>query len=363
MFQFPVSPRKGVLDTPPYRAGTPISIVAREQGLDPACIVKLASNENPLGPSPMALEAIRREASELHRYPDGSAWELTQILAQRLGLNPGQLVMGNGSNEILELVAQAFLEPGTNAVMGQWPFVVYPLVTLHFGAEVRKVPMPGLRHDLNAMLEAIDANTRLVFVASPNNPTPFDIEASQVQAFIDRMPPHVILVFDEAYAEYLDQPVNLVSRIQEGKNILCTRTFSKIYGLAGLRIGYGYGPEWLIALLQRTRQPFSVNSLALAGAQAALQDDAFVTRSRTSNQQGILQLREGFSRMGLSCHAGQANFLLLEVRDPDQLCKRLLQQGLIVRPMASFSLDGMIRISIGSAHENERLLQTLSSLL
>lgn len=358
-----VQSRKGVAETPVYQPGLPIEFVAREYGLDPASIVKLASNENPLGPSPLAIAAVQRAVSELHRYPDGGAWALTRQLADQFQLNSSQILVGNGSNEILELLAQAFLEPGCNAVMGQYPFVVYPLVTRHFGAQVRSVPMPGLCHDLGAMRDAIDAKTRLVFLASPNNPTPHAVDRGEMLEFIRSLPSHVLLCFDGAYAEYLEQPWDLSEQIRQGHPIIETRTFSKIYGLAGLRVGYGMAPEWVIDLLKRTRQPFSVNSLALEGALGALGDAAFVRRSRQVNLEGTRQLCEGLASQGISAEAGSANFILVNVSDPSAVCEALLRRGVIVRSMQPFSLDGMIRVSVGSAVENDRFLNAISDLV
>ena len=361
--KIPVQPREGVADTPLYKPGLPIELVAREYGLDAKTIVKIASNENPLGPSPMAMEAIGKAVSDLHRYPDGGAWQLTHQLAAIHGLKPEQFIIGNGSNEVLELLAQAFLEPGTNAVMGEYPFVVYPLVTRHFGAEIRKVRMPGLRHDLPAMIDAIDEQTRLVFIASPNNPTPYSVSRQEIDAFVAALPEHVLCCFDAAYTEYMESPVTLVDAISKsGKAIIETRTFSKIYGLAGLRVGYGMAPEWVVSLLKRTRQPFSVNSLALVGAQAALKDEAFVARSRESNLAGIRQLCSGLDQLGLSWDAEQSNFILVKVADAAGICESLLKMGVIVRSMEPFSLDGMIRVSVGSTSENDRFLNAISDL-
>ena len=358
-----IAVRKGVSDTPVYKPGLPIELVAREYGISPDSIVKLASNENPLGPSPKAVEAVQRELATLNRYPDGNAWNLTTRLCEKHGLSREQLIIGDGSNEILELLAQVFLEPGTNAVMGEYPFVVYPIVTQHFGAEIRRVPMPDLKHDCNAILDAIDENTRLVFVASPNNPTPYDIPEAEIRSLIERLPDHVVLCLDAAYSEYLDNPPDLVPFVKAGKNVVVTHTFSKIYGLAGLRVGYAYAPEWIIGLLLRTRQPFSVNSLALVGALAALDDDEFVQQAREINKQGVAQLREGLEKLGLPVEAAQANFILVKFENCDQMAQELLKRGVIVRPMNSFSLDGMIRVSVGLPSENERFLDTVSELL
>ncbi len=358
--KIPVKIRDGVAQTPIYQPGLPIEHVAREYGLDAKSIVKLASNENPLGPSPKAMEAVRNTVADLHRYPDGGAWDLTHSLAAKFGLDPAQFIVGNGSNEILELLAQAFLEPGTNAVMGEYPFVVYPLVAQHFGAEVRKVGMPGLKHDLPAMLDAIDKNTRLVFIASPNNPTPYSVDRDELTPFIDALPDHVILCFDGAYAEYIEEPFDLSDVIKSGKSVIETRTFSKIYGLAGLRIGYGMAPEWIVNLLKRTRQPFSVNALALSGALAALEDEAFVSLSRNSNRDGTAQLCRGLDSLGIKWEAESANFILFHAGNAEAACEALLKRGVIVRSMAPFSLDGMIRVSVGSKAENDLFLNAIS---
>ena len=357
-----ISVRKGVADTPAYKPGLPIELVAREYGIAAGSIIKLASNENPLGPSPKAIEAIQRELMSLNRYPDGSAWNLTGRLCEKYGLSREQLIIGDGSNEILELLAQVFLEPGTNAVMGEYPFVVYPLVTQHFGAEIRKVPMPDFRYDCDALLDAIDEQTRLVFIASPNNPTPYDIPANEIERMIERLPDHVVLCLDAAYSEYLDNPPDLTPFVKAGKNVVVTHTFSKIYGLAGLRVGYAYAPDWIISLLLRTRQPFSVNSLALIGALAALDDHEFVQQAREINKQGTIQLCDGLKKLGLSVYAAQANFILMKFDDSDKMAQDLLKRGVIVRPNA-FSLDGMIRVSVGLPSENERFLDTVSELL
>lgn len=355
--------RKGVFDTPIYEPGLPVERVARDYGISPDSIIKLASNENPLGPSPKAVEAIQRELVTLNRYPDGGAWNLTHRISEKIGVPTNRIITGNGSNEILELLGQVFLEPGTNAVMGEFPFIVYPLVTRHFGAKIRSVPMPGLKYDLDAMLDAIDEHTRLIFIASPNNPTPYDIPVDEILSFINRLPDHVVVCFDEAYAEYLDEQVNWIPLIDAGKNVVVTRTFSKIYGLAGLRVGYAYGPEWIISLLLRTRQPFSVNSLALVGALAALDDDEFVALSKNNNNEGLQQLSEGLKKLGLKAEIAKSNFILVHVPNPTVLCEDLLKRGIIVRSVESFSLDGMVRVSVGCASENERFLHTISELL
>jgi histidinol-phosphate aminotransferase len=239
---------------------------------------------------------------------------------------------------------------------------VYPLVTRHFGADIRKVPMPGLRHDLGAMLDAVDEQTRLVFLASPNNPTPHAVKRNELLDFVAGLPEHVILCYDAAYVEYMEDPISLRDAIREGRSVIETRTFSKIYGLAGLRVGYGMAPQWIIDLLKRTRQPFSVNSIALAGALAALEDAVFLEQARRVNRDGALHLGEGLRGMGINYVAGEANFILVNVGDTALVCEQLLRRGVIVRSMQPFSLDGRVRVSIGSRKENDRFLEALADL-
>ncbi len=355
--------RDRVDTTPIYQAGLPIELVARERGLDPSRIVKLASNENPLGPSPKAVEAIVREAPHVHLYPDGGAWDLTGKLAAIHGLTRDHFIIGNGSNEIIEFLGQALLEPGTNVVMGEFPFAVYPLVTYHFGADARKVAMPGLKHDTEAMLAAIDANTRMVCLASPNNPTPLHNSPDEIRAMIAAIPDHVVLCLDAAYTEYLDEQPDLVPEILQNRPVIVLRTFSKVYGLAGLRVGYGMGSPALISLLQRTRQPFNVSTLAQKAALAALDDHAFVERSINLNRAGLAQVKEGLVKLGLDTVFGQTNFYLVKVSDPAKTCDALLNQGVIVRSVAPSGLKGMIRVSVGTREENQRFLDTLPTCI
>lgn len=355
--------RDRVDTTPIYQAGLPIELVARERGLDPDTIIKLASNENPLGPSPKAIEAIIREAPHVHLYPDGGAWELTGKLAAIHGLTREHFIIGNGSNEIIEFLGQALLEPGTNVVMGEFPFAVYPLVTYHFGADARKIAMPGLKHDTEAMLAAIDANTRMVCISSPNNPTPLHNSEDELRAMIRAIPENVVLCLDAAYTEYLDEQPDLVPEILANRPLIVLRTFSKVYGLAGLRVGYGMGSPALISLLQRTRQPFNVGVLAQKAALAALDDRAFVERSIRVNRDGLLQVQEGLKRLGLDAVFGQTNFYLVKVPDPAKTCDALLGRGVIVRSVAPSGLKGMMRVSVGTKEENQRFLDALPNCL
>lgn len=350
-----------ILNQPIYQPGKPITHVAREFGLDPAKIDKLASNENPLGPSPKAIAAAAAALREVHLYPDGSCWDLTGKLAARLGVAREQLVFGNGSNEVLELVAHAFLGPDTEAIMGVNGFIVYKLSTLLMGAKAVEVPMPGFAHDLAAMRAAVTPRTRVVFVASPNNPTGTANTEAELIAFARSLPEHVLFVLDEAYAEYQDRAPDLRPLIAEGRAVLCTRTFSKIYGLAGLRVGYAYTRPDIAALLQRAREPFNVNSLAQAAAVAALDDDEFVARSRATNSAGRAQLAAGLRQLGLEFVLSEANFLMAQVPDAARAFVFLQKRGTIVRPVGG--LPNHIRITVGTAEQNERCLAGLKAYL
>ena len=352
-----------ILTQPVYEGGKPIERVAAEFGLDPSHVAKLASNENFLGPSPMAVRAMQDALEKVHLYPDGNGTFLIEAIAKKRGVSPDQVILGNGSNEVLELVARAFLNNTNEAVFGEYGFIVYRLVTLLHGAAVTSVSMHGYAHDFDALLAAISEKTRIVFIASPNNPTGLPDDPGDVYRFVEALPDHVLLVYDEAYAEYLDAPVDLLPYIKSGRKILCTRTFSKIYGLGGLRLGYGYGDPDLIALLNRIREPFNVNMLALAAGEAALDDEDFVLRSRAGARSGIQQLTEGLKRLGLKIYPAASNFVLCEVQDPQGKFVALQKEGVIVRPLAPYGLKNHLRITVGSHEENERLLAKMKSIL
>ncbi len=355
---------KGILTQPVYEPGKPIDQVARELGLDPAGIIKLASNENPLGPSPLAVAAATRALQEAQLYPDGGYFRLRDRLARQWALDREQFIIGDGSNEIIELLGHAFLAPGVECVMPQASFVVYKLVTLMFGAKPVEVPLaPGMRQDLRALAAAVTPATRLVFLASPANPTGVANEPEEILAFARALPPHVILVFDEAYAEYLDNPPDLRPLMAEGRKIIALRTFSKIYGLAALRVGYGYGPKELIAIVQRARQPFNVSAVAAAAAVAALDDEAFVARCRAENRVGLRQLEAGFARLGLEFVPGHGNFVLVKVGDGVAVFDALQRRGVITRPVKGYGLPEWLRVSVGTPEQNERLLASLASVL
>ena len=345
-----------VLTQPVYEPGKPIEDVARELGLDPAGIVKLASNENPLGASPRAVAAATRALAQAELYPDGGAFALRHKLAARHALAPEQFVIGNGSNEILELLGHVFLRPGDEVVMGAPAFIVYKLVALLFGARPVEVPLVNHRHDLDAMARAITPRTKLVFLPSPNNPTGTANTPEEIAAFVRALPPHVVFAFDEAYAEYLDNPPDLRPLIAEGRKVVGLRTFSKIYGLAALRVGYGYATPELAGLLNRVRQPFNVNAIGQAAALAALDDTEFVVRTREANARGLRQLEAAFAQRGLEWVPSVANFLLVKVGDGARGFVELQKRGVIVRPMKPYGMPEWLRITVGTEAQNARLL-------
>lgn len=352
-------------DLPVYQPGRPIEEVARQYGLDPDRIVKLASNENPLGPSPRAREALQRVLETVHLYPDGHAFALRQRLAAKLGVTPEHLVFGNGSNELLEFIGHVLLEPGVDVVVSQYCFAVYPLVTRMFGANLVTVPARNHAHDLAAMRAAITPRTRVVFLANPNNPTGTWAPAAELRAFVESIPPTVLVVLDEAYIEFLEDPPDFLPDLRTGArpNLLLLRTFSKIYGLAGLRVGYGIGVPALIAALEKVRQPFNLNRLAQVAALAALDDEEHVQRTRRNNRQGLEQLQAGCRELGLPYIPSAANFLLVRVGDGATVFEALQRQGVIVRPMGAYDLPEWIRISVGTPEENARCLEALQKVL
>ena len=351
-------------DLPVYQPGRPIEEVARELGLPAADIIKLASNENPLGPSPKALAAMQKTLAGLSLYPDGNCFYLRRRLAEKLGISTANLVFGNGSNEIIEFVGHAFMEPGTDVVVSQYCFAVYPIVTKLFGANLITVPAKNYGHDLPAMLKAITPKTRVVFVANPNNPTGTIVSKDELTAFAKQVPSNVLLVLDEAYIEFLDGPADFVSKIREGQkpNLILMRTFSKIFGLAGLRIGYGIAQPELIASLEKIRQPFNINSMAQAGALAAIDDAEHMRKTRENNTSGQKFFADAFRQMGLEFIPSAANFVLARVGDGQHAFEALQQQGVIVRPLGGYQLPEWIRISIGRPEDNERCLKSLKKV-
>ncbi len=356
----------GVQKLSPYVPGKPVEELAREFGLRPDDIVKLASNENPLGPSPMAIAAIESVLPDMTRYPDGNGFALKQALADRLAVSPSMITLGNGSNDILELITRAFVGPQHEVVFSEHAFAVYPIVTQAVGARAVVVPAKDWGHDLDAMADAITADTRLVFVANPNNPTGTWIERAELERFLARVPEQVIVVLDEAYTEYVettDVP-NGLDYLDRYPNLLVSRTFSKAYGLAALRVGYGICQPGIADAMNRVRQPFNVNSLAQAAAVATLSDDAYLAESRRINREGMAQLEAGFAALKLRWIPSRGNFIAVDVgRDAAPVFQALLRQGVIIRPVANYGMPNHLRVSIGLAEENQRFLDVLKQVL
>jgi histidinol-phosphate aminotransferase len=350
----------------PYQPGKPISELAREMGLDEAAIVKLASNENPRGIGPRTRAAIEAAIGDIARYPDGNGFELKQALSRRYGVDMASVVLGNGSNDVLELVALAFLGPGRAAVFSQHCFAVYPLATQARGARSIVVPAKNFGHDLEAMARAIDDETYVAWIANPNNPTGTFVKAEAVEAFLRRVPERVLVVIDEAYNEYLPQELRADSTrwLKRHPNVVITRTFSKAYGLAGLRVGYALAHPSVADVMNRVRQPFNVNSIALAAAVAALDDMEFVARSYAENLNGLRQLEEGARRLGLDFIPSFGNFITVRVGKAAEVYKRLLRRGVIVRPVGGgYGLPEHLRVTIGTAQENDKFLSALAASL
>mgnify|MGYP001236418263 CR=1 FL=1 len=349
----------------PYQPGKPISELAREMNLIEASIVKLASNENPLGMSAAARDAAQQSLGELARYPDGNAFALKAALSRKFDLAPEQLVIGNGSNDIIELAARTFLAPGRSSVFSQHAFAVYPLATNATGAKCIEVAAKHFGHDLEAMLAAIEPDTRIVFIANPNNPTGTLLSGAALEAFLERVPAQVLVVLDEAYTEYLDaaQRYDALAWLPRFPNLLVSRTFSKAYGLAGLRVGYGIAHPEVADLMNRVRQPFNVSSVALAAAEAALGDEEFIARSAELNRRGMKQLTEAFAELGLEWIPSAANFVTFKVGDAAGVNLALLRQGVIVRPIAGYGMPEWLRVSIGLPEENARFIEALRKAL
>ena len=348
-----------------YQPGKPISELAREMGIAEESIVKLASNENPLGMSARARDAAITAIGEISRYPDGGAFALKKALCARFGVKPEQLVIGNGSNDILELASQAFLAPGLSAVYSRHAFAVYPLATNARGARGIEVAAKNFGHDLDAMAAAIEPQTRVVFIANPNNPTGTFVPGAELEAFLAKVPRHVLVVLDEAYTEYLapEQRYDSIAWLARFPNLLVSRTFSKAYGLAGLRVGYAIAHPEVADLMNRVRQPFNVSSVALAAAEAALDDDEFLARSAEVNRRGMAQLVAAFRELGLEWIPSAGNFVTFKVGDAIGVNQALLRQGVIVRPIAAYGMPHWLRVSIGLPEENARFIEALRQAL
>src|SRR6266404_3719067 len=349
-----------VCDVPVYEPGRPIEDVAREMGLDPRTIIKLASNENPLGPSPKALVAMRKALVTAHLYPDGGGFYLRQGLAKKLGVHIDNIALGTGSNEIIEFLYHAFVSPGDEVVAGDRAFVIYSIMAKMFQARCVEVPFRGHTHDLNLMLAAITPKTKLVFVANPNNPTGTRVTNAELDEFVLALPSHVIAVLDEAYIEFLDDPPPSIEYALK-RNVIVLRTFSKIVGLAGVRIGYGVAQKECIDLLARVRQPFNTNAIAQAGALAALGDAAHIRKTKALTRRGLAYLEKEFKKLKLEYVPSCANFVLVNVGDGDEVFRALQRGGVIVRPMRGYKMPAWIRVTVGTMEENRRFIGALKA--
>ena len=354
-----------VREIAPYVPGKPIAETARELGLREADILKMASNENPLGPSPKALEAIRAAVNELNYYPDGSGFELKAILARKLALKAENLVLGNGSNDVLELVARAFLTSADSAVYSQHAFMVYPLVVQAIGAKHIEVPAREFGSDLDAMAAAVRGDTKIVFLANPNNPTGTFNPWESVRRLIERVPKRVLVVIDEAYGEYLPDELRSPAPqwLARHPNLVVSRTLSKAYGLAGLRIGFGFAHPDVADVMNRVRQPFNVNHLALVAACAALDDTAFLAEGHRVNAAGLEQLKRGFERLGIEYIPSLCNFITFRAGDAQRVYTAMLKEGVIVRPLAGYGMPEHLRVTVGLPEHNTRFLAALERAL
>jgi histidinol-phosphate aminotransferase len=346
-----------------YEPGKPSEETARELGVDPRAIVKLASNENPLGPAPKAIQAMHAAAEDAHLYPDGGGFYLCKAIAAKLGLAPENVILGNGSNEVIEFLGHAFLDLHDDVITSEHAFIVYKLIATSFGARTIETPAPAFQQDLDAMLDAVTPKTRFIFIPNPNNPTGTLISQRHIASFMSRVPENIIVLFDEAYFEFLEDPPDTVQYVREGRNVVVLRTFSKIHGLAGLRIGYGVARPDLIEVLHKTRQPFNINSIAHAGALAALNDDAHQRKTKRVVDQGRAYLQEQFAEMKLRFVPGVANFVMVNVGDGPAVFEKLLARNVIVRPLKVYNLPEWVRISVGTIEQNKKCIGVLKEIL
>ncbi len=362
--QFVKQAAAGVAHLNPYVPGKPVSELERELGISDS--VKLASNENPLGCSPLVLEAIKGELAEIGRYPDGGGFELRRAISAKHGIDAACITLGNGSNDVLDMIARVFLGPGKESLFSQHAFAVYPISSQAVGADLKIAPAKDYGHDLDAMSGMISARTGVIWIANPNNPTGNWLGAAELRAFLESVPSEIILVVDEAYIEYVDEPdyPDTSEWLNDFPNLIVTRTFSKAYGLASLRVGYGLSHPDVADLLNRVRQPFNVNSMALAAARAALDDQDFIRRVIEINREGMSQLVKGFDEMGLDYIPSVGNFIAVDVNRPGpKVDQALLREGCIVRPVANYGLPNHLRVSVGLPQENERLLNAMKKVL
>ncbi|MEO8386432.1 MAG: histidinol-phosphate transaminase, partial [Betaproteobacteria bacterium] len=343
----------------------PISDLARELGMREDDIVKLASNENPLGASPKALAAIQAALGDLAMYPDGGGFALKAAISAKYSVQPAQIILGNGSNDILELAARTFMKSGDSAVYSQHAFAVYPLATQAVGATGIEVPAKNFGNDLSAILSAIRADTKMIFLANPNNPTGTFTPGAELRAFVKQVPAKVLVVLDEAYGEYLNDAdvYDSVPWLADFPNVIISHTLSKAYGLAGLRIGFGLAHPQLIDLMNRVRQPFNVNHLAMVAAVAALGDDDFIRESRRANDAGLSLLKAEFAKRGLATIPAYGNFITFKIDNAKRVFESLLKQGVIVRPIAGYGLPDYLRVTIGTEAQNRRFIAALDNAM
>ena len=353
-----------ILDLVAYKPGKPIDETARELGLEPDQIVKLASNENPLGPSPKAQEAIARIASGVHIYPDGASFNLRNALASNLGVDFDQTVVGAGSSEIIELLCHALLNPESEVIAAKHAFSMYPIMAKVFGAKYVEIDNKGdWTHDLQAMLDAVTPQTRIIFITNPTNPLGTVVSQEEIDDFMSKVPDHVVVAFDEAYHEFATNPAETIKYVRDGRNVIVLRTFSKVYGLAGLRVGYGLAPTQITGMLHKVRTPFNLNLVAQEAAFAALKDEEHLSKTVENNRVGLEFFAKAFDRMGLEYIPSQGNFILVKVGDGVAVFKKMLQQGIITRDQSSYGLPEWVRISIGTPEENARCLKVLESVM
>jgi histidinol-phosphate aminotransferase len=345
-----------------YEPGKPVEDLARELGIPSGEIIKLASNENPLGPSPKARQAMIETIERAHFYPDGGGYYLREAIAEHVGLAMANVILGNGSNEIIEFLGHAYLQPGDEVVVARHSFAVYRLMAQLFGAKVVDVADPDFVADLDAMLAAITPKTKEVFIANPNNPTGTMVFQAEIDRFMERVPDHVVVVFDEAYYEFLDEAPDVIKYVKAGRNVVVLRTFSKIQGLANLRIGYGLAAPEVIEVLQKARQPFNANGIAQAGALAGLRDKSHMEATRRVTHEGRDFLQSEFLEMGLEFVPSHANFVLVRVGDGKKVFDALLRRGIIVRAMGSYGLPEWIRVSVGTMPQNKVFIAALREL-
>jgi histidinol-phosphate aminotransferase len=346
-----------------YEPGKPIEETARELGADADSIIKLASNENPLGPSRKAREAMRAAIDHAHLYPDGGGYYVTSALSQKLGVPADHIILGNGSNEIIEFIGHAFLRPGSDIITPENAFIAYKIIAKVFGARTIEVPAPDFQQDLDAILKAITAETRAIFIANPNNPTGVLIPQAEIDRFMAKVPERVVAVFDEAYFEYVDNPSDTLKFVRAGKNVIVLRTFSKIHGLASARLGYGIARPELIGVLQKTREPFNVNGIAQAGAVAALRDEQHQRETKQLTDEGRSYFEVQFRALALPFVRGAGNFVLVKVGDGAAVFRALLQQRIIVRALKGYALPEWVRVSIGTMEQNRACIAALERVL